>query len=379
MLTVMGLVVERAFPGYVWVEAEIASLTDRRHLYLDLVELGEDGKEMARARANLWARERYRIAAKFRAVTGGELAPGMRVLVKAVPEFHPQYGFSLNILDISAGYTAGAAQEKLARIRRTLEQEGLYDRNRNLEGPADFARVAVISPRSAAGLGDFREEADRLEAAGLCRFSYFEALFQGREAAASLKEALEDVTFQHALEAFDAVVLIRGGGAASDLAWLNDLELARTAARLPLPLLTGIGHARDDTILDEIAHTRFDTPSKVVQHLENTISENGRRALAAYESIRRLSRELLARRSTGLDALYTRIRRAAAHRVEVRSRDLDALMRRILGLSPQATLARGYALVRARGRTVRSAAEARQHAALELVFEDGTLEVTHEP
>ena len=140
--------------------------------------------------------------------------------------------------------------------------EGLLERNRGLPPPDDFSRVAVISPRAAAGLGDFVREAARLERAGAVEFVYLQATFQGREAAASLMTALSSALLTHLEAPLDALVIIRGGGAQTDLAWLNDLELARMVARFPVPVITGIGHARDDGILDEIACIRTDTPSK---------------------------------------------------------------------------------------------------------------------
>lgn len=170
-----------------------------------------------------------------------------------------------------------------------------HGESRSLPAPADFVRVAVISPETSAGLGDFRQEADRLHGAGLCEFLFLRATFQGPAAASSLLEALETALTAHRERPFDALVIIRGGGAVTDLAWLNDLELARCACRLPIPILTGIGHERDSTILDEVAHRRFDTPSKAAHHTTQVIRDNALAALADLERIGHQVRRILVR------------------------------------------------------------------------------------
>ena len=290
LLAYVGQVIERGIPGAVWVRAELASVTDRRHLYLDLVqsaslEQGGDGREVAKARATLWARERFALEGKFRRATGGGLAAGMNVLLMVTAEFHPQYGFSLHILDIAPEFTVGDMALKLDGIRRTLAEERLLARNRSLPEPSDYTRVAVISPANAAGLGDFRREADALEAAGLVQFVYLPATFQGREASSSLLNALGAALLAHAEAPLDALVLIRGGGATTDLAWLNDLELARAVARFPVPVISGIGHARDDTILDEVACLRMDTPSKAAALIVGTVAVGAQQAERDFRQI----------------------------------------------------------------------------------------------
>ncbi|MEW6422353.1 MAG: exodeoxyribonuclease VII large subunit, partial [Deinococcota bacterium] len=274
LLVYVGQVITRGVPGAVWVRAEIASLTDRRHLYLDLVQL-EDGAEVAKCRATVWARERFALEGKFRRATRGTLTAGLKVLLFCTAEFHPQYGFSLNVLDVAPEFTLGDAALKLDVLRETLTREGVYGLNRALPAPSDFVRVAVISPAEAAGLGDFRRETDALEAAGIVRFLYLEATFQGREASASLSGAVTKAREAHEGSTLggplDALVVIRGGGAVTDLAWLNDLAVARALATFPVPVITGLGHARDDTLLDEVACLRTDTPSKAAGLIVRTV------------------------------------------------------------------------------------------------------------
>lgn len=373
LLDYVGMVLSRGIPGSVWVQAEIAALSDRRHLYLDLVQHDETGREIAKTRANLWAGERAALEGKFRRATGAGLQPDTKVLLSVVPEFHPQYGFSLTVIDLAPEFTLGDMRQKLDRLRETLLSEGSYDANRALPLPGDFARVAVLSPQNAAGLGDFRREADRL--AGVCDFSYFEAIFQGRAAPASLLSALAGARLAHAADPLDALVLIRGGGASTDLAWLNDLDLARALARFPAPVITGIGHARDDTLLDEVAARRCDTPSKAIALIVRGVLDGARGAEADYAAIQAEGREALRRAEVAAEAAHRRTLRAARQLTERRAADLDQTMRAVLGLTPQRTLKRGYALVRAGEKVVSRAAEAREAARLTLEFQDGAVEV----
>ncbi|GGR08364.1 exodeoxyribonuclease VII large subunit [Deinococcus ruber] len=376
LLAYVGQVIERGIPGAVWVRAELASVTDRRHLYLDVVQSGQDGREVAKARATLWARERFSLEGKFRRATGGGLAAGMSVLLMVTAEFHPQYGFSLHILDIAPEFTVGDMALKLEGIRRTLEQERLLECNRSLPQPPDYTRVAVISPANAAGLGDFRREADALAAAGLVQFVYFPATFQGREASSSILNTLGAALLAHAEEALDALVIIRGGGASTDLAWLNDLELARAVARFPVPVISGIGHARDDTILDEVACLRMDTPSKAAALIVSTVAAGAQQAQRDFRQIVAAGRAALSEADSGANWALDRVMRAAGRLVERHSNDLDATMKSILGLTPRRTLERGYALVRnAAGEVVTQAAQAEAGTALSLEFSDGIVGV----
>ena len=378
LLDYVGLVLARGIPGSVWVQAEIASLTDRRHLYLDLVQHDEEGREIAKTRANLWAGERFRLEGKFKRATGGGLRKDTKVLLQVTVDFHPQYGFSLTVLDVAPEFTLGDMQQKLDRIRETLVREGLYDRNRQLPLPADYARVAVLSPKRAAGLEDFRREADRLARAGVCDFVYFTATFQGRESSASLLSALAQAQLAHAAQPFDALVIIRGGGASTDLAWLNDVDVARAVSAFPAPVITGIGHARDDTILDEVAARRCDTPSKAIGFVQGCIAVAAATAVEHYRVVQRRGWEVLQGAEVRAEGAHVRVRRAARALVESRASDVQHLMRSVLGLTPERTLRRGYVLVRSRGAVVTTAGRATLESRLTLEFQDGKVQVTRE-
>lgn len=374
VLSYVGQVIARGVPGAVWVRAEIASLTDRRHLYLDLVQLG-GGEEVAKCRATVWARERYALEGKFRRATGGTLTAGLKVLLFCTAEFHPQYGFSLNVQDVSPEFTLGDAALRLEALREALVREGVYGLNRALPVPTDYARVAVISPREAAGLGDFRREVDPLEAAGVVEFSYLEATFQGREAGASVTAAVARAREIHGEAALDALVLIRGGGAVTDLAWLNDPGLARALATFPVPVITGLGHARDDTLPDEVARLRTDTPSKAAALIARTVMRSAAQAQEDTRRIRACAQEALVTAEAGSHWTLDRALDAARRHSDAARAETDALMRQALGLTPARTLARGYVLARdSRERPVTRAAQVKAGQVLTLEFSDGRVQ-----
>ncbi len=227
-------------------------------------------------------------------------------------------------------YTLGDLAAKLARIREKLQQTGLYGRNKQFPAPVEFVRVAVISPETSAGLGDFRREADRLQTAILCEFHLFPATFQGVEALSSIQTAIFEALAVHKQKPFDVLAIIRGGGSVTDLAWLNDMDLAKLLCQSPVPVFTGIGHERDNTILDEIAHTRFDTPSKVALHISTTIKDNALAAIQAWDRINALVGRIISRERTMLTTQEDRIEtgvRSIIKRVESEQEGFIKLIR----------------------------------------------------
>lgn len=252
-------IVRRQVPP-AWVRAEISQVSARGgNTYIELVEHDANGQIIAKVRSVIWRHAAPNVIAKFEQGAGTSLAADIKVMVHVRAELHPQYGMSLVVGDIDPTYTLGDMEAKLRQIRQHLQDAGLYDRNRSLPQPGEFTRVAVIAPAEAAGLGDFRREADLLEAHGLCAFDYELATFQGKEAPQSVYAAMRSLWDNHQVAPYDALVIIRGGGARADLQWLNDQRLAEAVCRIRIPVFTGIGHERDNTILDEVA-TRFDTP-----------------------------------------------------------------------------------------------------------------------
>ena len=276
LLAGVAQAVAQSFKSAVWTIVEVVETRTRNgHVYLELSERTPDGNVLATARASIWANTASKILPEFERATGASIAPGIKLLVRAKPVFKAQYGFSIEIDAIDPDYTLGDLEARKREIRTRLTQEDLIDRNKTLPAPWDFNTVLVLAPQGAAGLGDFQAEATRLERFGICRFVYAASRFQGEGAAQEIRQVLLAalVPWNDAVIQLDAVVIIRGGGAVNDLAWLNEYELAKAICTLKVPVWTGIGHERDNTILDEVAHTRFDTPSKVIAGIEQVIQK----------------------------------------------------------------------------------------------------------
>lgn len=279
------------FPGGIWVIAEISNINKNRgHLYLELSESNAQGQTLASCRAMIWQSNAERLLSRFETETGSEFAVGQKVLLLAEVSFHEQYGFSFVVQDIDPSFTLGELEAKLNDIRKKLIFEGLYGLNKQLTLSEDFFRIAVIAPPAAAGLGDFRADADILQHANLCEFTYFYSAFQGEQVQPEMLSALDAIESLHASNPFDAVVIIRGGGAKLDLSTLNIYDIAKRLCEMHLPVLTGIGHERDNTILDEVAHTRFDTPSKVIAGIRNKIFQQAQMAKQHWQHIEQSSR-----------------------------------------------------------------------------------------
>lgn len=331
LLTRVTVAISGTFAAPVWVVVEVVEAKVNGHVYLDLAERDAHGLLRARARAIIWAKEAGTILPKFEADTGMSIGPGIKLLIRARPTFAAQYGFSLVIDALDSDYSLGDLEARKRELRGRLEREGLWGRNRQLAKPWDFNDVLVVSPHSAAGLGDFKAEASRLERAGLCRFVYVHSRFQGdgaaREIAEEAQRALENWTGAAALP--DALVLIRGGGSVNDLAWLNDYALARFVCEAPVPVFTGIGHEKDNTIVDGVAHTRFDTPSKVIAGIETAIAARAREAESLYNAVASAARARLVLARRAADQAHREVQASAVRSSHQAARSCDVTMEEV--------------------------------------------------
>lgn len=250
----------------VWIAAELSELrrNPNGHCYLELVEKDSRSDALiAKARGNIWRNVWPLLKSHFEKVTGRTLAPGMRVLVAAEVTFHELYGYSLNIVDIDPTYTLGDMSRRRNEILAQLKADGVYTLNKELTLPRPLKRIAVISSPTAAGYGDF---CNQLEQSGCAfRLEIYPATMQGEQVGPSIIAALDRIASEEHL--WDAVAIIRGGGASSDLNGFDNYDLASHIAQFPLPVFTGIGHERDDTVIDFVAHTRFKTPTAVAAFL----------------------------------------------------------------------------------------------------------------
>ena len=264
---IKGIIKNAAEPVY-WVFAEISELKINAsgHCYLELVEKDEKTEFLkARSRATIWSSTFRMIRAYFESTAGMELSPGMKVLVKVTIDFHEIYGLSLNIIDIEPSYTVGELARKKQEIINRLIEEGVVDMNRELDFPRLPKRIAVISSETAAGFGDFTDQLLNNEYHFRFHVRLFPAIMQGEDAENSIIHALENILrYEHL---FDVVVIIRGGGSQADLSCFDNYRLALHVAQFPLPVLTGIGHEQDETVVDLVAHIQLKTPTAAAEYI----------------------------------------------------------------------------------------------------------------
>lgn len=368
-------VIQKSFKQGAWISAEISELRlNKGHMFITLVEHDDKGNMVARTNARIWQTSVDAICNKFLQGTGAALEAGIKVLVFARVEFHAQYGMALFIEDIDPTYTLGDMAAKIAKIREILISEKIINNNKQLPRPIDFTRIAVISPQNAAGLGDFNREADILKRNNLCEFVYFTALFQGEGAPKAICKAIDLAIEQHKSLPFDALVIIRGGGALSDLAWLNNEILARAVCLCPVHVMVGVGHERDYTIIDEVAGERFDTPSKVIQRIFNMVTGNAMEADTKYQEIAQTALNLVSRVDEKITLIHQQIIVQAKQLCVMLEKELQAIISEILSQSPKQILRKGFALVsNGKSKVITSKSLALNENELQIEFYDGKL------
>lgn len=267
-------VLQTAFTDPLWVTAEISELrvNSSGHCYMELIEkAGDSDQILAKIKATIWSFTFRMLAPYFETTTGYRLDAGLKVLIRVQPEFHEVYGINLIIKDIDPSYTLGDLARKKQEILRKLQSDGVIDMNRMLPFPQVPQRIAVISSETAAGYGDFMDTLIHNIKGFYFRSELFSAQVQGEKAADSIISALERI-YQREDE-FDVVVVIRGGGAQSDLECFNNYNLVYHITQFPLPVISGIGHERDETITDIVAHTSVKTPTAVAEFLIEKLNE----------------------------------------------------------------------------------------------------------
>jgi len=266
--------VAEAFTAPVWVIAEISELKTNRngHCYLVLIEKEENGDAIvAQAKATIWSYTLRMLQPFFESTTGQQLSQGLKVLVSVSVEFHELYGYSLNIRDIDPTYTLGDMARRRREIIARLQAEGVAEMNKELELPLVPQKIAIISSATAAGYQDFIDQLSNNAAGYHFHFKLFPAVMQGNQAESSIIGALEQIYLYESF--FDAVVIIRGGGSQADLSCFDNYNLAYYITQFPLPVITGIGHEKDDSIVDLVAHTRLKTPTAVAEFLVSGVAQ----------------------------------------------------------------------------------------------------------
>ncbi len=429
-------------PDEYWVEAELSEAREvRGHCYMELIQKDEHSNTpVAKASAKCWASTWQLVKPHFMRVTGQEIHAGMKVLLKVYAQFHESYGFSWIVTDIDPTYTMGDMARKRMEIIRQLKEEGVFELQKELQLPMFCQHIAVISSANAAGYGDFVNQLENNEYGFRFHTQLFPAVMQGEGVEQSVIEALNKIfestecrteslefatanddsslfTLHSSLNKFDCVVIIRGGGATSDLSGFDTLALAEHVANFPLPIITGIGHERDESVLDMVSHTRVKTPTAaaafLIGHLkavldaiedaEQRISSIVRqqmdmekiRLLHLSQQIPTLFSLVRSRQEASIDRLQGNLRLSVTrrlqeerHRLDIHSHNLmpvierrllrerhqlDMLNEKLEALNPELLLRRGYSITLSGGKVVKDASILKSGDELETRLSKGTV------
>ena len=390
--------IELTLQGDFWVEAELSEVRENNgHCYMELVEKDERGNTpVARASAKCWRSVWMTIRPEFERVTGMRLHAGMKVLLSVYPQFHEAYGFSWIVTDIDPTYTLGDMARRRMEIIQTLKEEGVFELNKQVPLPMFAQRIAVISSKTAAGYGDFCNQLVGNQYGFNFSVSLFPAIMQGEGVEQSVVAQLNEIYERE--HDFDCVVIIRGGGASSDLSGFDSLALAENIANFPLPVITGIGHDRDETVADMVAHARVKTPTAAAALLidnlcdvASRIQDFQQRIYNKVKMIMQSEQQRMARltqviptvfslvsskQQSRIDMLYARLKSATSSRLAIESHKVDMLSQRVSSLDPQLLLQRGYSITTVGGRVVKDAASLKAGDMIETRLAVGTLTST---
>ena len=420
--------IECEMPDEYWVEAELSECREARgHCYMELIQKDErNATPIAKASARCWASKWMLVRPYFERATGQQLHAGMKVLLKVYAQFHEAYGFSWIVTDIDPTYTLGDMARKRQEIIRQLKEEGVFDLQKELQLPLFCQRIAVISSETAAGYGDFCNQLADNPYGFKFETQLFPAIMQGEGVEQSIIDALGKIYSEYSDYSehsdysdcpFDCVVIIRGGGATSDMSGFDTLALAENVANFPLPIITGIGHDRDESILDMVSHTRVKTPTAaaafLIDHLktimdilndsQEQIVRLAQQKLAYYKSqfsaiaevLPRLFSNVKVRQEARLDALNNRLILSSGNRLSALNSRLSTLAehlpilldRRLMAekhrlqlieekaksLDPALLLSRGYSITMKDGKIVRDPQALRHGDEIETRLEKGTI------
>lgn len=371
---------EQSMPDEYWVQAELSEVRTNAtgHCYLEFVQKDPRSNNLiAKARGMIWSYVFRLLKPYFEESTGRLFTSGIKVQVKVTVQFHELYGYSLTVLDIDPAYTLGDMALRRREILAQLQEEGVLTLNKELEMPVLPQRVAVVSSATAAGYGDFCHQLHHNARGFFFYIELFPALMQGNQVEQSVLSALDEVYSR--LREFDVVVIIRGGGATSDLSGFDTYLLAAACAQFPLPVITGIGHERDDTVLDSVAHTRVKTPTAAAELLISRMAEAADRLFDLSEHVRQgaialldmewirlaeirnsipeLVRCKLTEERFTLFSIRKDLSQGISGLLTYHRHRLELLGQRIADASPQKLLSRGYSITLREGKAVTDASQ----------------------
>jgi len=391
--------IEDALPDEYWVEAELSECRENSgHCYMELIEKDEHSNTpVARASAKCWRQTWQMAKPYFERTTGQPLRAGMKLLLKVYAQFHEAYGFSWIVSDIDPTYTLGDMARKRQEIIRQLKEEGVFDLQRELRIPTFAKRIAVISAQNAAGYGDFCRQLEDNEYGFRFAVTLFPAVMQGEQVEQSVIAALNQIyeLQSNHISHFDCVVIIRGGGATADLSGFDTLALAENVAQFPLPVITGIGHDRDESILDMVANTRVKTPTaaaallidnllRVLEQLDDAslrishavnqrISNQKTKIVTMTTLIPTLALRVVGDQRHRIEMMENRLPIAIERRLTNQKHLLESLNIKLQGFDPQLLLSRGYSITLKDGKAVRDPQQLKPGDEIETRVEKGTI------
>lgn len=387
-------VIANTFSQSFWIRAEMSDVrvAQNGHCYLEFIEKDSKNRNIiAKARGSIWANVFRLLKAYFESETGQAFSSGLKVLVQVSVEFHELYGYSLNVHNIDPTYTLGDQARNRALILKQLEEEGVLTLNKELELPTITNRIAVISSPTAAGYEDFCNQLENNPDGFVFYTHLFPAIMQGERTEESIISALDRV-YEHA-DKFDTVIIIRGGGATSELSSFDSYLLAANCAQFPLPVITGIGHERDDTVLDIVAHTRAKTPTAVAEFLIKRIQSAAINMYELQEAIITSTNRKITEESVSLNTLATHFSyltkdytKDQLNKISVFTERLKSLTKKVIVdekhrltnqeqflklISPENILKKGYTLTIRDNKIVKNSAELKKGDTITNRFFDG--------
>ena len=365
-------VLENELPERYWVRAEIASMSVRGHCYMELVEKADNGILAAKVRATCWNNVYNLLSTYFIHETGQSLQVGLQVMLEVSVEFHAVYGLSLNIWNIDPTYTLGdLAKQRQATIRQ-LTEDGVLELQQTLKIPSLPRRIAVVSSADAAGYEDFYAQLKNNRFGFLFHTQLYPATMQGDNSARSIIEALHSIAEQE--EEWDVVVIIRGGGANTDLRSFDDYNLASHCAQFPLPIIAGIGHTRDISIVDMVVHTSVKTPTAAAEWLIERIAIQVEKVGGLLLRLQRTTIETANREKNRLVLYQHRIENAMQSVVTREQGKLFLLQKTIELHSPEKIFKKGYSLTTINGKIIRKGSDVQLGDLIETHLQDGIIQ-----
>lgn len=364
-------VLAEEFASTYWVRAEVASLSVRGHCYMELVEKASTKNIAAKVRATCWQQMYGILSPYFEAETGQKLSVGMQVLLEVEVSFHAVYGLSLNIVGIDPTFTLGdMARQRQETIQR-LKDDGVMDMQSSLEIPSLPRRIAVISSADAAGYGDFCHQLENNSGGFQFRTQLFAAIMQGDQSAKSIIQSLQQIADE--IDKWDIVVIVRGGGASTDLRNFDDYELASHCAQFPLPIIAGIGHTRDISIVDMVVHSSVKTPTAAAEWLINAMQQQADRIAELYTRLQRAIQHTINQQHIRIEQLQQALQfTSKKHLYQLRSQ-LEMWQKMIELHSPERIYRMGYSLTTVDGKVVKSIHDVKAGQQLQTHTADGTI------